>query len=47
MITDIQLDTFRHLSSDEVEWVTAWALTLAALSDDGVTRVWSQVNGGR
>ena len=47
LIGDIQVDTFRHMKVEEVRWVTSWALTLAAASDQTVVRVWSEIHGGR
>jgi hypothetical protein len=47
LIGDIQVDTFRHMKVEEVRWVTSWALTLAAASDETVVRVWSEIHGGR
>lgn len=45
LIHEIQLDTFRHLDSDDVKWVTSWALTLADVSDDTIVRLWEQLHG--
>jgi hypothetical protein len=47
LIQEIQLDTFRHMKIEDVRWVTSWALTLAAMSDETILRIWSGVHGGR
>jgi len=45
LIHEIQLNTFHHLDSDDVKWVTSWALVLASLSDRTVLRLWEQGRG--
>jgi hypothetical protein len=47
LIQEIQLDTFRHLQVEDVRWVTSWALTLAAMPDETIIRIWNGIHGGR
>lgn len=47
LIQEIQLDTFRYLRMEEVRCITSWALTLAAMPDETILRIWNGIHGGR
>lgn len=47
LIKEIQLGTFTHVDKQNVCWLTSWALTLNAMSDDCLLDVWEETVNGR
>lgn len=47
VIKEIQLGTFTHVDKTDVTWLTSWALTLNAMSDDCLLDLWEETVNGR
>ena len=47
LIKEIQLGTFTHVDKQDVCWLTSWALTLDAMTDDCLLDVWEETVNGR